>query len=161
MYATRSYYDEIGKVKGTPVLASAAKRLNMELPGFRSLMMKTARAMPPESGQSAREALVAADERWADVGTWQYLGRNASPTTARYLLASVDRKYDDAGNIVRADDDEAIYVDVLKRTFGMASIVTVCCLLLGFPLAYMMATQPARIANVLMMFVLLPSYNFV
>ena len=154
-----SFADEIGKTKGTPVYASAAKRLNMELPGFRTLMMKTGRAMPPEAGQSAREALVAADERWGDVATWQYLGRNASPYTARYLLASVDRKYDDFGNIVRADDDEAIYVNVLKRTFGMSAVVTVFCLLLGFPLAYMMATQPARIANVLMIFVLLPFWT--
>lgn len=154
-----SFADEIGKTKGTPVYASAAKRLNMELPGFRTLMMKTARAMPPEAGQSARETLIAADERWGDVATWQYLGRNASPYTARYLLASVDRKYDDFGNIVRADDDEAIYVAVLKRTFGMSAIVTAFCLLLGFPLAYMMATQPARIANVLMIFVLLPFWT--
>ena len=91
--------------------------------------------------------------------TWQYLGRNASPYTARYLLASVDRKYDDAGNIVHADEDEAIYVNVLKRTFGMSAIVTAFCLLLGFPLAYLMATQPPRIANVLMIFVVLPFWT--
>jgi putative spermidine/putrescine transport system permease protein len=156
-----AFAEEAGKIKGTPVFASAAKRLNMELPGFRSLMMKTARAMPPEAGQSAREALIAADQRWGDIATWQYLGRNASPTTARYLLASVDRKYDDAGHIVKVDDDEAIYVDVLKRTFGMSAVVTICCLLLGFPLAYMMATQPPRIANVLMIFVLLPFWTSV
>jgi len=156
-----AFAEEAGKIKGTPVFASAAKRLNMELPGFRSLMMKTARAMPPEAGQPAREALIAADQRWGDIATWQYLGRNASPTTARYLLASVDRKYDDAGHIVKVDDDEAIYVDVLKRTFGMSAVVTVCCLLLGFPLAYMMATQPPRIANVLMIFVLLPFWTSV
>ncbi|WP_305074784.1 ABC transporter permease [Propionivibrio sp.] len=156
-----AFAEEAGKIKGTPVFASAAKRLNMELPGFRSLMMKTARAMPPEAGQSAREALIAADQRWGDIATWQYLGRNASPTTARYLLASVDRKYDDAGHIVKVDDDEAIYVDVLKRTFGMSAVVTICCLLLGFPLAYMMAMQPPRIANVLMIFVLLPFWTSV
>ena len=154
-----AFADEVSNSKGTPVFASAAKRLNMELPGFRSLMMKTARAMPPEAGQSARDALITADERWGDVATWQYLGRNASPYTARYLLASVDRKYDDFGNIVRTDSDEAIYVDVLKRTFGMSAVVTFFCLLLGFPLAYMMATQPARVANVLMIFVLLPFWT--
>lgn len=154
-----SLADEMGKSKGTPVFASAAKRLNMELPGFRSLMMKTARAMPPEDGMAARDAMLAADERWGDAATWQYLGRNASPYTARYLLASVDRKYDDAGNIVQADEDEAIYVNVLKRTFGMSAIVTFFCLLLGFPLAYLMATQPPRIANVLMIFVVLPFWT--
>lgn len=154
-----SFADEVGKIKGTPVFASAAKRLNMELPGFRTLMMRTAKAMPVEAGTSARDALIAADERWAEPTTWIYLARNSSPYTARYLLASVDRKYDDLGNIVQADDDEAIYVNVLKRTFGMSAIVTVFCLLLGFPLAYLMATQPPRIANVLMIFVVLPFWT--
>jgi len=154
-----SFVDEVDKIKGTPVYASAAKRLNMELPGFRTLMMKTARAMPVEAGLSARDALIAADERWSEAATWQYLARNASPYTARYLLAAVDRKYDDQGNVVQADDDEAIYVNVLKRTFGMSAVVTVFCLLLGFPLAYMMATQPPRIANVLLIFVLLPFWT--
>ncbi|MFT3848772.1 MAG: ABC transporter permease [Propionivibrio sp.] len=151
--------DEMGKSKGTPVFASAAKRLNMELPGFRSLMMKSARALPPEAGTTPRATLIAADERWGDVATWQYLARNASSYTARYLLASVNRKYDDAGDIVAADADEAIYVNVLRRTFVMSAIVTACCLLLGFPLAYLMATQPPRIANVLMIFVVLPFWT--
>ncbi len=154
-----AFADEAGRIKGTPLFASAAKRLNMELPGFRTLMMRTARALPVEAGTSARTALVAADERWDEPSTWQYLARNASRYTARYLLASVDRKYDDRGEIVRAGDDEAIYVAVFRRTFGMSAIVTVCCLLLGFPLAYLMATQPTKIANVLLIFVLLPFWT--
>lgn len=154
-----SFVEEVDKIKGTPVFAGAAKRLNMELPGFRSLMMKTARAMPVEPGVTAHDALIEIDERWGDPATWQYLARNASPYTARYLLAAVDRKYDDRGNVIQADEDEAIYVNVLKRTFGMSAIVTAFCLLLGFPLAYLMATQPPRIANVLLIFVLLPFWT--
>ena len=154
-----AFADEVDKIKGTPVFASAAKRLNMELPGFRTLMMRTAKAMPVAPGASTRAAQIDADERWGEVATWQYLARNASPYTARYLLASVDRKYDDFGNIVHADSDEAIYVKVLTRTFGMSAVVTAVCLLLGFPLAYMMATQPPKIANTLLIFVLLPFWT--
>lgn len=154
-----AFADELGKTKGTPTLAAAAKRLNMEQPGFRSVMMRSARAMQPEAGASPKDALIAADSRWGEIATWQFLARNATPYTARYLLASVDRKYDEQGNIVAADEDEAIYVDVLLRTFEMSFVVTVCCLLLGFPLAYMMATQPPKIANVIMIFVLLPFWT--
>ncbi len=157
----KSFTDELALIKGTPLLATAAKRLNMEQPGYRTLMMRAAKAMPVAAGVSPRDALIEADERWGDPATWQYLSRNASPYTARYLLASVDRKYDDHGEIVQADSDEAIYVAVLKRTFGMSAIVTGLCLLLGFPLAYLMATQPPRIANILMIFVLLPFWTSV
>ena len=157
----QSLATEINAIKGTPTYAAAAKRLNMELPGFRTLMMRTARAMPVEAGASARDALIAADERWGEPATWQYLARNAAPYTARYLLASVDRAYDDHGNIVAVSDDQAIYVAVLRRTFGMSAMVTLFCLLLGFPLAYMMATQPPKIANVLLILVLLPFWTSV
>ncbi len=64
-----SFADEVNKNKGTPVFAGAAKRLNMELPGFRTLMMRTARAVPVATGTSARDAIIAADERWGDAAT--------------------------------------------------------------------------------------------
>lgn len=157
----KAFAADLTAVKGTPELAGAAKRLNMEQPGFRSLMMKTARAMPLEEGASVKEAMVAVDERWNDAATWRLIARNAHPYTARYLLAAVDHKYDDLGQIVAADSDEAIYVSVLKRTFFMSGMVTFICLLLGFPLAYLMATQPPKIANTLMIFVLLPFWTSV
>jgi putative spermidine/putrescine transport system permease protein len=150
---------DLAAVSGTPPLAAAARRLNMEQPGFRSLMMKTARAMPLQPGVSAREALVSVDERWGETATWHFLARNASPWTARHLLAAMDFTHDEQGRVVQADDDQAIYVDVFKRTFGMSLVVTLCCLLLGFPLAYLMATLPVRSANVMMIFVLLPFWT--
>ena len=41
----------------------------------------------------------------------------------------------------------------------MSAVVTFYCLLLGFPLAYFMATQPTKTANTLMIFVLLPFWT--
>ncbi|PAS95479.1 MAG: polyamine ABC transporter substrate-binding protein [Candidatus Dactylopiibacterium carminicum] len=150
---------DLAAVSGTPPLAAAARRLNMEQPGFRTLMMKTARAVPLAEGVGARHALVEVDERWGEVATWHFLARNASPWTARHLLAALDRTYDEQGRVVKTDEEQAIYIDVFKRTFGMALVVTLCCLMLGFPLAYLMATLPVRTANVMMIFVLLPFWT--
>lgn len=150
---------DFAAAKGTPALAAAASRLNMEQPGFRSLVLRSARNMPPEAGQSAREALVAADGRWGELASWQLIARNASPYTARHLLAALDREYDENGRIVHVGDDQAVYVNVMLRTFGMSFVVTVICLLAGFPLAYLMATLPARQANLLLIFVLLPFWT--
>ena len=145
--------------KGTPTLAAAASRLNMEQPGFRSLILRSARKMPPEPGTSAKDALIAADPRWGELATWQLIARNASPYTARHLLAALDYEYDGNGHVVHVGEDQAIYVDVLLRTFGMSLVVTVVCLLMGFPLAYLMASLPARTANLLLIFVLLPFWT--
>jgi len=83
---------------------------------------------------------------WISDGTpYQWTAPGADATTYK-RGASVqfvpDMWFDDHGNVVQADEDEAIYVNVLKRTFGMSAVVTAFCLLLGFPLAYLMATQP-------------------
>jgi len=147
--------------KGTTELAGAAKRLNMEETGFRSLILNTTRKLPLAEGKSAKDGLVELDERWGQPSTWALIARNASPTTGYYLLAALDRKVDSEGSIVAADADQAIYVEILGRTFWMSFVVTLCCLALGFPLAYLLATQPARISNVLMIFVLLPFWTSV
>jgi putative spermidine/putrescine transport system permease protein len=55
--------------------------------------------------------------------------------------------------------NRAIYVDILLRTIGISLLVTVCTLILGYPVAYMLATLPQRTASMLMIFVLLPFWT--
>ena len=151
--------DDLAAGMGEPPLAGAAKRLNMEVPGSRSLIMNSARKMPPEDGKNARDALLEADPRWGEIATWALIARNARPYTSHYLLAASDHQIDATGAIVAAPEDEAVYLDIFGRTFWMSIIVTFWCLLLGFPLAYLIASQPARIANPLLILVLLPFWT--
>ena len=53
----------------------------------------------------------------------------------------------------------AVFIDVYARTFWIAGLVTVLTLLLGFPVAYLLATQPPARANLLMIFVMLPFWT--
>jgi putative spermidine/putrescine transport system permease protein len=163
--------------KGTPELAGAAKRLNMEEPGFRSLIMNSARKVSaPEAEEGSadvaaapvaaappagtpRERLIEADPRWGEVATWAPIARNASRYTAHYLLAATDHTIGADGSIEAAPADESIYLAVLGRTFWMSLIVTLWCLALGYPLAYFLATQPAKTSNLLMILVLLPFWT--
>ena len=152
---------DLAAIKGTSELAGAAKRLNMETIGFRSLLMGAARDLSLEPGKSAQEAFIALDERWGQIETWRPIARNASHWTLYYLLAAADFTVDDTGAIANADSEHAIYRAILVRTLWMSVIVTVWCLLLGFPIAYLLATQPPRIANPLMILVLLPFWTSV
>ena len=61
--------------------------------------------------------------------------------------------------IVGVTPDRAIYLDVLRRTFTVSFAVTLLCMFLGFPVAYLLATQPPRRANLLMILVLLPFWT--
>ncbi|WP_211222788.1 ABC transporter permease [Paludibacterium yongneupense] len=143
-------------------LAAAGKRLNMEIAGYRSLVMKTVRHLPEErAAPSARAALLTVDDRWGDPAYWHAIARNASPTTPFYLLASLDHNVNDQGEVVHSEPDRAIYLDVFARTFGMSLVVTLVCVLLGFPVAYLLATLPTRKSNLLMILVLLPFWTSV
>ena len=52
-----------------------------------------------------------------------------------------------------------IYVALFVRTLRLSLIITVMTLLLGFPIAYLLATLPTRTSNLLLIFVLLPFWT--
>jgi putative spermidine/putrescine transport system permease protein len=142
-------------------VAEVAKRLNYYQPGLRSLTLKTARELNgvDSAGSSALQKLNSVDERWADAATWNVVQRALPRRTDFYLLAAVDLRRDAQGSIRPAGDDNAIYRDVIVRTFAISGSVTVICLALGYPLAYWMATAPAATARKLMLLVLLPFWT--
>jgi len=54
---------------------------------------------------------------------------------------------------------EAVYREMFVNTFMIAFIVTVICLLLGYPVAYLMAILPSPWAGFLMLAVLMPFWT--
>ncbi|MDX6749131.1 ABC transporter permease [Geminicoccaceae bacterium 1502E] len=140
-------------------LASFAKRLNYEDAGWRSFIFATARKLPEKPEGSWLATLVEIDPRWEDPGTWAAIKRASAELTDYYLLTAVDLKRDAQNAIVGVQADQAIYLDILGRTFWIAGMVTLACLLLAYPLAYKLATLPPRTANLLMILVLLPFWT--
>ncbi len=152
---------DLGAAKGSQSLAAAAKRMNMEQTGARSLLMKTARKMPLATSAEPKAALLAIDKRWGEVSTWQLIARNSRSQTDYYLLTALDLRRDAAGDIAKVDADHAIFVGIFSRTLWMSLVVTLCCLALGFPLAYLLVGLSQRASNLLMIFVLLPFWTSV
>jgi putative spermidine/putrescine transport system permease protein len=151
---------DLAETRKNQTLGDLSKRLNMELAGYRSLLSKTARALPfKEEPASYKDALESLDERWGDPAYWQAIRRNTSSYTPYYLLAAVDHRIDDLGELAPTTPDQAIYVDIFARTFWMGLVITVICLLLAYPLAYLLASLPARQSNLLMILVLLPFWT--
>ena len=151
--------EDIRAASAAGTLARAATRLNYDVSGYRTLLFSTARRLPEATGGSARDILRTIDDKWDEVETWGAIARAAGPTTSLFLLAAVDLRRDATGTIVSAPQEETIFVRVLARTFAIAAGVTVLCLLLGYPLAYVLANAPTRIANLLLLFVLLPFWT--
>ena len=154
-----SFAAELRRAYEARMLAIAAKRLAYDLPGFRSLLLSAGRNLPEEPAGSWRETLIGLDPRWGETATWAVIQRAAAPWTPLYVLAAIDRQQDAAGQIVRAPPDQAIYIDIFVRTFWIAFVVTVLCFVLGYPLAYKLASLPARISNLLLILVLMPFWT--
>jgi putative spermidine/putrescine transport system permease protein len=150
---------DVRAARAAGTLAPAATRLNYDVSGFRSLLFATGRTLPDALEKPARDTLLAIDPRWAETETWGAIARAAGPTTSLFLLAAVDMKRTADGDLVGAPLDEAVFVQVLGRTFAIATAVTILCLALGYPLAYALAQAPVRVANVLLIFVLLPFWT--
>lgn len=158
--AYQALAEDLYQTRREQSLGDLSKRLNMELAGYRSLLTKTARALPfREVPASYQEALEALDERWGDPAFWQVIQRNDSAVTGYYLLAALDHRIDELGELAKVSPDQAVYLDIFARTFWMGLVITAICLLLAYPLAYLLANLPARQSNLLMILVLLPFWT--
>jgi putative spermidine/putrescine transport system permease protein len=154
--------EDLSAIKEQSDAGALARRLNSEVSGARSLIMTTYRALPLGSGMTppqVRERLLALDARWAELDYWQAIAKNGSRWTPDYLLTAVDLKRDVQGNIEQVDADSAAFRKILLRTFKISAVVTLFCLLLGYPLAYWLSTLSARKANMLMILVLVPFWT--
>ncbi len=139
-------------------LPKVSLRLNYEVSGFRSLLMRTGRKA---KGMQApfKEAIIARHKRWSDLIYWRTLKGNDSRLTLHYLMQALDLDLQWDGAIQRAPPDKRIYLDNLRRTLWIALIVSLACIVLGYPVAYMIATAPPRLAKILILLVLLPFWT--
>jgi putative spermidine/putrescine transport system permease protein len=144
---------EIGATVG-----NLATRVNYEIPGSRGLFTSTSRKLrkveePLQGGPDcARQAL----------GRSAHLAHAAARRAGLYLsfyLAATDRKYDENNNIVMADPLYQIYLPILWKTLWLSALITLICLIIAYPVAYLLATLPLRTSNLLMIMVLLPFWT--
>ena len=139
-------------------IGRVARRLNYEVPGASSLFRKTQRRADRLEAPF-KEALIDIDEDWGDPQIWRLIKRENDFTTATHYVAAIDMQYNETGEIQSVPDDRAIYVPLFWRTLWMGGVITGLCLLLGFPIAWLMANLPLRSSNLLMILVLLPFWT--
>lgn len=139
--------------------ALIGKRLNYEISGIRSKVIATGRAVEKLDAGPYKDAVIKINKIWGDSDTWSTIKRSSSVYTPFYLLAMLDMRQGADGSIEHVPSDRAVYVDILMRTLGISLLVTVMTLVLGYPVAYMLATSPQRVASILMIFVLLPFWT--
>ncbi|MGB3408584.1 MAG: ABC transporter permease [Jannaschia sp.] len=138
-----------------------ADEINRALPGMSSVAKSTARDLrrvdDADLDANGAALLLASDDRWGDVSTWRAIKAAGQVYSASYYLTSVDLERAPDGTIVQRDTQ--IYVQLYVKTLRMALIITVLTIVLGYPLAFFMAHTSDALANVLIVFVLLPFWT--
>ncbi|MEC3860802.1 ABC transporter permease [Mesobacterium sp. TK19101] len=98
------------------------------------------------------------DEDWVKPDIWQTIKAFSPTYTSGYFLNAVDMKMTPEGAELR-DEKERLYIFLFKRTIFMSMVITISCILLAYPIAYLLSNLPARTANLLMILVLLPFWT--
>lgn len=140
------------------MIGRVATRMNFEWSGVRSVFTSTARKAKKMEAPF-KEALIKANEKWGEREMWVTIKRMGQPYTGSQYLAAVDMRFDIDNNIVDQDEDRQIYVMIFGRTLWISFLVTALALLLGYPVAYLLATLPLKYSNLLMIMVLLPFWT--
>nr|WP_252733376.1 ABC transporter permease [Paracoccus marinaquae] len=134
-------------------------RINYDVPGTRSLFTSTGRKVRGGIEPPYREALLEMDEDWGSARLWNAMREAATPITANFYLASLDRRRAEDGSIEQVPERQRVYVMLFMRTFWLSLLITGLTFILGFPVAHLLATLPMRKSNLLMILVLLPFWT--
>ncbi|MCE5972596.1 ABC transporter permease [Sinirhodobacter sp. WL0062] len=149
---------DLALMKQEKTAGAAGTRINYDVSGSRSMFTSTARKAdkfePP-----FKEAILAEEKKWDDPIIWRAMRSASSPFTFDFYLAALDLTRDDSGSIVPVAEGQAIYKTLFWRTLSMSIEITALCLLLGFPIAHLLAVLPMRKAMLLMILVLLPFWT--
>ena len=157
--AFRALVTDLRQADEDGTVALAARRLNYDINGFRSLLFKTTQNLPPDDTASMKDAVIAISPEWGTVDHWGAIRNAGGPLTAFYMLSAIDLRQQADGHITARARDEAVFIDIFIRTFEISIVVTAFCLVLGFPLSYLLANLPSRIAYPMMALVLVPFWT--
>lgn len=138
---------------------SIANRLNIEQSGLHSIFMKTSRVVVRQDNGPWTPVFETVDPVWSQPGTWGTIRNLSSPVHSLFFLSALDLHRQPDGTIAQQPKDQRIYITIYLRTLAVALAVTFLCIVLGFPLAYMLAHLRDKTANLLLIFVLIPFWT--
>ena len=104
------------------------------------------------------EAFADVDDGWHDLDVWQTIKLYSPNYTSGYFLNAVDRQKSIDG-VEKRPENQRIYGILFWRTMVMSVAITLSCIMLGYPVAWILANLPTRTANMLMILVLLPFWT--
>ena len=98
------------------------------------------------------------DDGWVEMPIWTTIQTFSDPYTAGYFLAAVDLQLTPQG-IEPVEENQRIYMLLFQRTMVLSLTIMGLCVILGYPIAYLLSNLPMRTSNMLLILVLLPFWT--
>ncbi|AXY01139.1 ABC transporter permease [Vibrio alfacsensis] len=156
----QAFSTEVLALYQSKTLPKIANRMNIEVSGMRSLLMKTGRKLSRlDAMPTTVSELALLDKRWENAKYWAALKNLSGALTMNHYLAALDMQVNDSGEIEAQPQKRQIYVDLFFKTFWMSILITSICLVMAYPVAYLLANLPDKRANLLLIVVLLPFWT--
>ena len=126
-------------------------------PGASELKVAAAAAATFETVNFS-QAFEEIDKDWHALDVWQTIKVYSPDYTSGYFLNAVDMQKSIDGPEMRPENQQ-IYGILFWRTMVMSVAITLSCIVLGYPVAWILANLPTRQANLLLILVLLPFWT--
>ena len=98
------------------------------------------------------------DEEWGTAVPWETIQTHSGKYTSGYFLNAVDAQKT-ADGMAWQPENKQILITLFGRTIWMSLLIMCSCILLGYPIAWLLANLPMRQANLLLILVLLPFWT--
>ncbi len=123
-----------------------------------ALLTSAQTAVSTFAPEDLQAEFVAMDKDWTDREVWRTVQTYSAPYTTGYFLNAADLQLTPDG-VAWRPENEQVYITLFIRTLIMSTAITVSCILLGYPIGWLLANLPNRQANLLMILVLLPFWT--
>ncbi len=134
-------------------------RLNYENSGISSLFRKSGRQVEDmDPSLPYREQFLDIDDDWGDIDVWRTIKNYSGPYTAGYFLSAVDMQVTADGPEMKPEN-QRIYLKLFVRTLILSIAITTTCLILGYPIAWLLGNISLRSSNLILILVLLPFWT--
>ena len=141
-------------------LGRVSGAINRARSGMRGLLNRTARSLDRvERAGSWRETLSGIHAGWEDPQTWLAIRQSGARFTPSHYLRALDLERKEDGGIGLRPEESRVYTPLMWRTLLVSLGVTLLCLAIGYPVAYMITTSPPRRGRLLLLLVLVPFWT--
>ena len=155
----KTFFIDLNEAHKIKKSGKVSTRLNYAKNGFKSLINKTRRKLKNFDDENYKEQFIDINKKWGEIEYWQAMKASMPRYSIDKYLNSVDLEQNFRGEIIQKPENRRIHRTLWLRTFYVALGVTICCLLLAYPIAHLLSTLPLRYSNLLMICVLLPFWT--